>query len=48
MEEGLRQWRPDAETKIGKSEAGEGTGAVEDRTTSPAAGHPKQKEGSKD
>lgn len=38
---------PNAETKIGKGEASEGTGAAQDWTPAPGPGNPEQEEESK-
>ena len=45
---GMEEGGLNAETKAGKGEASEGTGAAQDRTPASASSHPEQEEGSKD
>jgi hypothetical protein len=43
----MQEGGPNAETKIGKGEASEGTGVAQDWTPAPGSGNPEQEEGPK-
>jgi hypothetical protein len=47
MQIGDQEGGHNAETKIGKGEASEGTGAAQDWTPAPGSGNPEQEEGPK-